>query len=434
MFVLRLRFRKVEYSEVRRRDGIGTRLYAAFAATAVLTVAAGLAANLSFVQIERSLADMTDHGVLALEASAALEAGALRLTAIAPELRSAADSATRATAAARVDVEFAAVRTALDKLETIDTIPVANFDQAAREMRSGLIDISRKMSEFDRMELLRLAIMENVKTVHLNLLDRTDEAVAEGARSLERSTGQVVRDNGVAIDKLVNGEIAAVRISLEMLSDVNMVGAVLIEAVNAQDAGPLQSLARRFDTTAKHLSSGLRQLPQSTDLEGAIFLVDALLEYGRGEDNVFATRRKELSNTAPGDTERRNAAKRRQDVLRDMAAISDQLVAQLSQIADDASFNLVTGSSRTILQGGKQVAGLVANEVATLRSALELRGEANLLVGLIAAAANESAVERLKEQRAAFESTAARMEAPMLAMPEDLRGAAREIVAMGTGA
>ena len=39
-------------SEVRRGGGIGTRLYAAFAATAVLTIAAGLAANLSFVRIE----------------------------------------------------------------------------------------------------------------------------------------------------------------------------------------------------------------------------------------------------------------------------------------------------------------------------------------------------------------------------------------------
>ena len=100
---------------------------------------------------------------------------------------------------------------------------------------------------------------------HQGLLDRTAEAVAEGARSLERGTGQVVRDNGVAIDKLVNGEIAAVRISLEMLSDVNMAGAVMIEASNVQDAGADPGTAKRFDTVARHLAGGLKQLPQSAD-------------------------------------------------------------------------------------------------------------------------------------------------------------------------
>ncbi len=422
------------HSEVRRGGGIGTRLYAAFAATAVLTIAAGLAANLSFVRIEKNLTDMTHHGVLALQASAALEAGALRLTAIAPELRSAADPKARAGATARIDVEFDAVRGALDTLETIGRIPVAGFDQTAREMRSGLIDISRKMAEVDRMELLRLALMDKVTMAHQGLLDRTAEAVAEGTRSLERGTGQVVRDNGVAIDKLVNGEIAAVRMSLEMLSDVNMAGAVLIEAINVQDAGAIQGLAKRFDTVARHLASGLKQLPLSADHEGAGFLVNALLDYGRGEDSVFAMRRKELANAAPGEAERRAQTSRHQAILRDMAGVSDQLVSQLSQIADDASFNLVTGSSRAIVQGGKQVAGLVANEVATLRSALELRGEANLLAGLIATAANETTLEHLKERRAAFESAVARMEAPMLAMSEDLRGSAQELIALGTGA
>jgi methyl-accepting chemotaxis protein len=421
------------HSEVRRGGGIGTRLYAAFAATAVLTIAAGLAANLSFVRIEKNLTEMTDHGVLALQASAALEAGALRLTAIAPELRSAADSKARAGATARIDVEFDAVRGALDTLEAIGRIPVAGFDQTAREMRSGLIDISRKMAEVDRMELLRLALMDNVTMAHQGLLDRTAEAVAEGTRSLERGTGQVVRDNGVAIDKLVNGEIAAVRMSLEMLSDVNMAGAVLIEAINVQDAGAIQGLAKRFDTVARHLASGLKQLPLSADHEGAGFLVNALLDYGRGEDSVFAMRRKELANAAPGEAERRAQTSRHQAILRDMAGVSDQLVSQLSQIADDASFNLVTGSSGAIVQGGKQVAGLVANEVATLRSALELRGEANLLAGLIATAANETTIEHLKERRAAFESAVARMEAPMLAMTEDLRGSAQELIALGTG-
>ena len=68
----------------------------------------------------------------------------------------------------------------------------------------------------------------------------------------------------------------------------------------------------------------------------------------------------------------------------------------LTQMADDAAFNLVTGSSKTIVQGGKQIAGLVGNEVATLRAALELRGEANLMAGLIATAANEIAPDRLR--------------------------------------
>ena len=112
-----------------RASSIGTRLYTAFAATAGLTIAAGLAANLSFVQIESSLTALTNHGVRALEASGALEAGALRLNAIAPELRSTTNPNARAGATARIDVEFEAVRSALDTLEAIGKIPVSGFDQ-----------------------------------------------------------------------------------------------------------------------------------------------------------------------------------------------------------------------------------------------------------------------------------------------------------------
>ena len=387
-----------------RASSIGTRLYTAFAATAGLTIAAGLAANLSFVQIESSLTALTNHGVRALEASGALEAGALRLNAIAPELRSTTNPNARAGATARIDVEFEAVRSALDTLEAIGKIPVGGFDQTAREMRAGLIDISRKMEEVERLEVQRLAVMSKVTTAHQDLLDRTAEAVAEGASSLERGTGLVVRDNGVAIDKLVNGEITAVRISLEMLADVNMAGAVMIQAANVQDTGLIQTLSKRFEGIARHLAGGMKQLPQSRNSEGVGILMDALLDYGRGDDNLFTMRRKELSDTSLSEAERRTLGSRRQRILRDMAGLSDQLVSLLSQMADDAAFNLVTDSSKTIVQGGKQIAGLVSNEVATLRAALELRGEANLLAGLVATAANETTPDRLKEQRAAFES------------------------------
>ena len=160
------------------------------------------------------------------------------------------------------------MRSALDTLEAVGNIPVGGFDQTAREMRAGLIDISRKMEEVERLEMQRLAIMDKVKAAHQNLLDRTAEAVAEGTRSLERGTGLVVRDNSTAIDKLVNGEISAVRISLEMLADVNMAGAVLIEAANIQDTGLIQTLSKRFDGVARHLADGLKQLPRSSDWEG----------------------------------------------------------------------------------------------------------------------------------------------------------------------
>ena len=162
--------------------------------------------------------------------------------------------------------------------------------------------------------------------------------------------------------------------------------------------------------------------------------MDALLDYGRGDDDLFAMRRKELSSTSLTEAERRVLGSRRHGILRDMAGLSDQLVSLLTQMADDAAFNLVTGSSKTIVQGGKQIAGLVGNEVATLRAALELRGEANLMAGLIATAANEIAPDRLREQRAAFESVAARMVALMQAMPEDLRISGQELMALGTGA
>jgi hypothetical protein len=176
------------------------------------------------------------------------------------------------------------------------------------------------------------------------LLSRTAEAEAEGTLSLERGTGQVVQANGAAIDKLVAGEIAAVRASLEMLADINMAGAVLIEAANLQDPALVVTMSERFQGIARHLTAGLKQLPPSPEMDEIGILVDALLDYGRGVDDLFVMRRKELSDTTLPEMDRRILGDRRQGILRDMAGLRDQLVSLLSQPADDSAFKLVMGN------------------------------------------------------------------------------------------
>jgi methyl-accepting chemotaxis protein len=64
---------------------------------------------------------------------------------------------------------------------------------------------------------------------------------------------------------------------------------------------------------------------------------------------------------------------------------------------------------------------------------LELRGEANLLAGLIATAANETNLGNLGKQRAAFESVTARITALPAGMSADLSRLGRELIALGIG-
>lgn len=412
---------------------VGTRLYAAFAATAALTVAAGLVANLSFGRIEDSLTSITDRGVLALQASAVLEAGSLRLTGVASELRSAHDAQARRRATALIEEEFRELRSALDAIAALDGIPVAGVEASARDLRSDLLAIAASMEEVERLRAARDATLDRVAETHAALLKRSAQTVDEATRSLEKGTAQVVRENGSAVDGLLNGEISSVRASLEMLADINLAGAILIEAANLNDHRLIITLAERFQGVSRHLAAGLKQLPEGPESEEAGVLVEALIDYGQGRDDLFALRKAELEATGLSDDERDILRDRRLGVLRDMARLRDELVTILSKLADDAAFKLVIGSSDMIEHGGRKISGLVANEVGTLKAALELRGEANLIAGLIATAANEGGADGLGRQRAAFEAVAARAADLLARAPAELKDLTGGLVGLGSG-
>ena len=412
---------------------VGTRLYAAFAATAGLTLAAGLVANLSFGRIEDSLTSITDRGVLALKASGDLEAGSLRLTGMASELRSAHDAQARNRAVAAIEEEFRELRSALDAIESLGGIPVAGFQASARDMRAELLAIAGSMEEVERLRAARESVLDRVAESQAALLDRSARTVDEATRSLEKGTAQVVSDNGGAVDDLLNGEINSVRASLEMLSDINLAGAILIEAANLDDHRLIITLSERFQGVSRHLAAALKQLPEGPESEEVGVLVEALIDYGRGRDDLFALRKAELGAAGLAEDERVILRDRRLGVLRDMARLRDELVTILSKLADDAAFKLVIGSSEMIELGGRKISGLVANEVGTLKAALELRGEANLIAGLIASAANEGRADGLDRQRAAFEAVAARVAGLLARAPAELKDLTGGLVGLGSG-
>ncbi|WP_029009125.1 methyl-accepting chemotaxis protein [Azospirillum halopraeferens] len=385
---------------------IGTKLLVTFGLTAGLTVAAAFVANGSYVQIDNSIEAITERGVRALDLSRELEVGAVRLGELAPALRTAESEFLRRELADRIEAQAQSVANALDGLRRLGMPEVDAAEEAVTGMKHALAELAGTVTALADAQRERARLLEMSKSVHADLLARSAAVVEEATASMRNGASAALDANGIAIRRLIDEEAGAVQAALGLSAEANLAVSLLMEAAGTADPARLEPLRERFEIAGRGLSLHLGNLPDGNAAAEAAILVDFLLDYGRGRDDVFALRAAELADAGRPAAERSVLAGRRAGILKDMTAVRDELLDVLSTLADEASFNLMIGSGDTITRSGEQVARLFSNEVEVLRSALELRGEANLMAGLLATAANEAAAYELSQQDAAFRTAA----------------------------
>ncbi|MGQ9371665.1 methyl-accepting chemotaxis protein [Azospirillum sp. ST 5-10] len=423
------------------RDGglsIGTKLLVAFGLSAALTVVAAFVANGSYMQIDASVDAITGRGVRALALSRELEIGAVRLGELAPALRAADNDMDRAALAERIEEQSQTVGTALDGLRELGMPAVDAAAEAVGGMRVALADLAGTVSDLGRARAERARLVEMSKALHADVLRRATTVVEEATASMHQGASSAMEANGEAIRTLIDREVGAVQASLGLSADTNLAISLLIEAANVTDPAQLPPLKEHFDATSRWLLLGLKNLPEGEAAGEAAILVDFLLDYGRGRDDLFALRAAQLADAGLTAAERIALSDQRAGIVKDMTAVRDELLGVLSKLADESSFNLMMGSGDTITRTGEQVARLFSNEVEALRAALELRGEVNLMAGLLATAANEAAPYELSQQRAGFEAavkamTAAGARNTGSAEAAALRDAAAKLAEIGQG-
>ena len=121
-----------------------------------------------------------------------------------------------------------------------------------------------------------------------------DDAVFDTVMTSER----IAQGTAGRITRLVDGGVANAQRLMEIKAEVNYASGLLAEVANVSDPDLIEPIVERFVASSAALSRNLGALPDTPETARARREVEDLLSFGRGGDNIFETRRDELTGVA----------------------------------------------------------------------------------------------------------------------------------------
>jgi PAS domain S-box-containing protein len=258
------------------RFGIGPRLFLAFGATALTTVAASAIAWFIFEGIGRALTEVTDEGVPAITTALQLTQASSHIAAAAPALDAVTDHRSH-------DRELAALQQDLADLNK----DIADIGIADGELAGG----------FEQILRLRSNIRTNVLTLDASVQDRME---------LAERTSKLSRDIVAAHDRFLDTIVPLARghvlmgerrrLVSEIHTAVTLIVEILTGAAHAGD--DVEATHSRFVAEAERLNRLLTQVATDGELKPLAQIANAMLAFGEGDTDIFAARSEQLAAIA----------------------------------------------------------------------------------------------------------------------------------------
>jgi methyl-accepting chemotaxis protein len=373
-----------------RRLGIRGKLLTAFGAVAALTVLASAVAVISYDVIGQTLAGINDSNIPALDASLRLTKSSAEITAVAPALLAAADTKERAATLDALQADQQELGRAIDALAA-----TSGGAEATLSLRQLVSEFARNLSQLAAAVEQRLALRDERVTMVKQIRD-SHSALAEALAPLaddagfDLTTGLQSAADGLDAQAmkshlvdLADKQLVVLQAMLELRADSNLAVGLLIEAADVPGKELLPPVRDRFNAAAGHLERSLVGV-KNEQITGALRgPVTKLLQYGRGDGNIFDLRRRELEAIAAGEqglATNRTLAKALEQTVAKLVA-SSETAAKLA--ASDASEAIARGrillisiaAASLVLAlaiGGFYVGGSVAHRLRQLRHSMTL--------------------------------------------------------------
>jgi methyl-accepting chemotaxis protein len=174
----------------------------------------------------------------------------------------------------------------------LKNLPAGTKFEPLKEKVRGLIklaDFKGGETGMDRLQKVFRA-HEQLNILLIGLIDDLNfDVVMDGEAAVKR-TSKMVKD-------LVAVQIAELRNALEVAAQTHLVTSLISEAAVAKDADYLMPMEGRFNTATDLLLKATKTVAD-TNVRA---LINALIEFGKGEESVFALRRNELAAAARAD-------------------------------------------------------------------------------------------------------------------------------------
>ncbi|MBP2232727.1 two-component system phosphoglycerate transport system sensor histidine kinase PgtB [Azospirillum agricola] len=342
------------------RFGIRVRLFLAFVAVAVLSVAACALGWLSYDRLGGTLDEFAESHLPALGLAARLAEEGGAIIATAPIL-----------AGSRTEAEMDAIRDALGRRLTALRALTDAIEGGVPGLRPVVDALGRNLSALDGTVRHRLALarrnqeaVERLRWLHADFLDEIEPLVADARFNIQSALATVASgkpsDGAVRTLREENRRSEAV---LQIGANGNLAVGLIARAATLATAETLDDNAGFLDETADRLQRDLAALADWADGVTLGQLVTQLLDLASGADGgVPALRREELETAARGQA---------------LLAENRDIVAQLN--------GLIARQVQAVESDSRAAAARSAQAIAFGRSALLASAVVSLLVAVLVA-------------------------------------------------
>ena len=348
--------------------GIKVRLQAAFGAVAVTTVIAAAVAIMSYSETQRGFERVSTREVPTMTDALRLSAASGEISAAAARYVAAKTSEDRKAIAAQIATRSRDLDAIMDRLR-VGQGEANGFSLAepvAKRLKQNLQALEKAISQRTEIREALDARLAALHAAHGKITDKLTPIVDDSYFEVVTTAEDVGQSGDITVRSLIQGGMQVMQAMVEVGAETNLVTGMLTAGALTSAPGILAMLEDRFTASARRLEKQLGKLPAGEKFEPLKAKVADLVKLANfkardGED----------------ETERLNRVFRAHEQLNNL----------LIGLIDDVNFDVVVQSDEAVKRTSKLVKDLVAVQIASLRSALEVAAQTHLVTSLLSEAA-----------------------------------------------
>jgi len=292
----------------RLRDcGIRTRLLLAFAMVAGLTVLASSLSFLAFGDVGAMMARITGDNLSAMSLSTRLEKASASIAAGAPSLLAASEGKGRQAAMAGLTAAQRELAEVIGALTSAPGGSTTTFElrRVAGEIGANLNQLATVVEQRHTLKHEREVAVERIRATHAEIAAKlapfADDAAFDLVTDLRSASSETnLRALQQKLSSLGEARFSLLRAMLDLRADSNIALELLTEASGTPSWEFLVPVQDRFRAAAGRLERSLTAFKGTPAAETLRDPVQSLLEFGRGNRNIFGLREQEQRSDAAG--------------------------------------------------------------------------------------------------------------------------------------
>jgi hypothetical protein len=276
--------------------GIKGKLFLAFGVLAALTVAATMVGWSVFNNIDRSVTRVTSESIPSMVSSLRLAELSAEIAATAPAIMASRSQEDRVKEQIRLDDRARALKALINDLKVSTASPavITSLLELADEVAAQLASLNTAVNQRLNVAAKKEASLSLLSHTKVRFLETLEPLVDDSVFDLVISSEQVTAKSTRSITSLVEGGVSSLNQLLTINAEGNLAAGLMAEALHVDSPALLQPIRERFLAAATAVERNLRQMPKSSLKPTLRQISTALLAAGRGTNNIFDLREREL--------------------------------------------------------------------------------------------------------------------------------------------